>query len=163
VAGVLQSGSVSPGHPAVWVTTGVIGDGGYFPAGPRVLGRQLGASFSTTTDQPILLPQTLTAMQLTGIIVTNASVSLTTAQGGFYTQPSQGGQQLVPSSQIYVGLTSPSVLIMPTLTAYATSTRFTASILGPIGTQMAIFFSLTNAQAGGATADIYVLGTDLSP
>jgi hypothetical protein len=160
---VQQNGAVSPGHSAVWTTNGIIQDGGPFPAGPRVLGSSLGASFSTTTDQPILLPQTVSAFQLTGIIVTNASVSLTNAQGGFYTQPSKGGTALVQSSQIYVGLTSPSILIMPTLTATATSTRFSPAILATIGTQMAIFFSLTVAQVGNATADIYVLGVDLSP
>ena len=160
---VTQNGSVSPGHAVVWTTNGIIQDGGSFPAGPRVLARQLGASFSTTTDQPIVLPQTVSAFQLTGIIVTNASISLNVAQGGFYPQPGKVGAPLVLSTQIYSVLLSNTILMQPALTAYAMTTRFTTAILAPIGTQMAIYFSLGSAQTGAATADIYILGVDLSP
>ena len=159
---VQQNGSVSPGHSAVWTTNGVIQDGGPFPAGPRVLGRQLGASFSTTTDQPILFPATVSALSITGIIVTNASVNLTTAAGGFYPQASKAGSAIVAATQIYVALTSPSVLISLPLTSAAQTTRYSAANLGTIGTQLAIYFALSTPQMGSATADIYVLGVDLS-
>lgn len=163
MAGVLQNGNVSPGHSAVWTTNGIIQDGGPFPAGPRVLGSALGASFSSTGDQPIVFSQTISALQITGIIVTNASVNLTNAAGGFYPQPLKAGSPLVLATQIYVALTSPSVLIMPTLTSTAQTTRYSATNLGLIGTQLAIYLSLTTPQSGSATADVYVLGVDLTP
>jgi len=160
---VTQNGSVSPGHAVVWTTNGIIADGGSFPAGPRVLARQLGASFSITTDQPIVLPPTVSALQITGIIVTNASTAMNLAGGGFYTQPSKGGSTIVAASQGYSALITSANLLQPTLTTLAQTTRFSPTILGQIGTQMAVFFSLTTAQAGNATADVYLLGVDLSP
>jgi len=163
MAGVLQNGSVSPGHSTIWVANGVIGDGGPFPAGPRVLGASYGTSFSTTSDQPILLPSTISAVTITGIIVTNASASLNTAQGGVYPAPGQTGSPLVAATQVYSTLLNNSYLLNLTLTAFATTTRFTTNSLTPIGTQMALYFSLTTAQSGNPTADVYVLGVDLSP
>jgi len=159
---VLQNGNVSPGHSTIWVANGVIGDGGPFPAGPRVLGSAFGASFNTTTDQPILIPTTVSAWALTGIMVTNASINLTSAVGGFYTQPSKGGIALVSASQNYIGLTAPSVLLQLLLTGAGAGTRLSPANVSLIGTQMAVFFSLTMAQGTTATADIYLLGVDLS-
>jgi len=155
VTAVVQSGNVTPGHLAAWVTTDTLGDGGP-PIGQSetVLARLLGANFNTTGDQQIALPGTVTKVNITRIIVTNASVSLTTAAGGFYPQPGKAGSALVASGQAYSALTTASGLMNPTLTSAANTTLYTASNL----TAFSIYLSLTTAQGAPATADIYVCG-----
>jgi hypothetical protein len=166
--GVLQNGLVTPGHYATWVTDGVIEDGGALAAAQKVLASVFSANFNTTTDQPILIPPAITAFQLTGIIVTNASISLTTAAGGFYPAAGKGGSAIVASSQAYSSLINANLLLQPTLTAFAQSARFSSANLPLIlGTNnqysLAAYLSLTTAQGNPATADVYLLGVDLSP
>ena len=155
MSGILQSGNVTPGHLAAWVAPDVLGDGGP-PIGQSetVLGLLLGADFNTTDDQQIEIVDTIAKICLTRIIVTNASLSLTTAVGGFYPQPAKAGTTIVANSQAYSGLTDATKLINPTLTSYGTGTLFTASIL----TAFSIYFALTTPQGVVATADIYVCG-----
>ena len=152
---VVQSGNVTPGHLAAWVTTDTLGDGGP-PIGQSetVLARLLGANFNSTGDQQIALPGTVTKVCLTRLIVTNASISLTTAAGGFYPQPGKAGTAIVANSQVYSALTDATKLLNPTLTAYGTGTLFTSSIL----TAFSLYFALTTPQGAPATADIYVCG-----
>lgn len=162
MAGVLQSGSVTPGHLAAWTTDGVIQDGGPAGASQKVLASLRGANFNVTSDQPILLPQSLVAFTLTGIIVTNASVSLTTAAGGFYPQSLQGGSALVSAATVYSSLTAPASLASLTLSSYALTTRLSSAVLGNINGLLAIWLSLTTPQGAPATADVYLTGLDLS-
>ena len=157
MSGVLQSGNVTPGHGAKWVTDGVIADAGANPYSQRVLATLLNANFNDTGDQPILLPTTLQAFQLTGILVTNASLSLTTAAGGFYPAASKGGTPLVANTQVYSALTTSLLLMNPTLTSYAQTNRFSRTQLA----DWAIYFALTIAQGADCTADIYLLGNEL--
>src|SRR5215470_8316669 len=98
---VQQSGSITSGHVAQWQAIGVIGDGGAAPAAQRVIAALSGANFNTTADQPIAIPQRITAFQLTSIIITHASISLTTAAGGFYPAASKGGTPIVSAAQAY--------------------------------------------------------------
>lgn len=156
---IQQSGNVTPGHVAIWVTDNVQGDGGPL-LGPSEtkLAQLLGANFNTTNDQQIAIPTTITKFQLTRIVVTNASVSLTTAVGGFYPQVAKGGTSLVANTQVYSSLTAASVLLNPTLTSYANTTALTASIL----TSFSIYFALTTSQGVAATADIYLFGVILA-
>lgn len=160
---VHQSGLITPGHVALWTTTGVIEDGGTIAVSQRnVLASARGVNFNTTNDQPIAIPQRVTAFQLTGIIVTNASVSLTTAVGGFYPAAGQAGLPIVAASQNYAGLTTSQILTTPMLTAFGQNTRFSSVNLGTIAGFLNIWFSLTTAQGAPASADIYLLGVDLS-
>lgn len=168
MSGVLQSGAVTPGHKAVWTTDGVIQDGGPIPASEKVLAAIFGANFNTTTDQPLLIPPPITAFRLNSIIVTNASVPLTTAAGGLYTAPSKGGSAIVAAGQTYVSLTSPSLLTTATLTSFANSARFSVNNLGYLlnaynQNSLALYLSLTTPQGVPATADVYIVGTDLTP
>ena len=156
---VLQSGSVTAGHNATWITDGVIADGGPIAASNKVLGSIFGADFNSTGDQPLVLPASINAFQLTGIIVTNASVSLNAAFGGFYPLSSKAGSPIVLASQSYAALTASSLLMQPTLTAFATTTRFSSAILTGL---WAIYLSLTVPQGSTATADVYLTGLDLS-
>ncbi len=157
---IIQSGNVTPGNLMAWVTAGVARDGGP-PLGPTetVLARLLGANFNMTIDQAIPLPSSgVNRFNLTRIIVTNASLSLTTAQGGFYPQPSKGGSAIVSAAQAYSALTAATVLLNPTLTATANTTVYSAANL----TSFSIYFSLSVAQGVPSTGDIYLCGIVLS-
>lgn len=159
---ILQSGSVTPGHSAIWTTDGVIQDGGSMPASQRVLASLRSANFNISTDQPILIPQAITAFQLTGIVVTNASLSLTNAAGGFYPLASKSGTPIVSAAQAYSALTTSNTLLQATLASFGQNTRFSSANLGAINGILAIWFSLTTPQGFAATADIYLMGTDLT-
>jgi hypothetical protein len=159
---VQQSGNITPGHLPVWVAPGVIGDGGAALAAQRVLASLRAANFNTTSDQPIAIPQRVTAFALTGIIVTNASLSLTTAVGGFYPQAAKAGTPIVAAAQAYSTLTTANALLNATLAAFGSGTRFSSANLGTIGGLLNIWFALTTAQPVAATADIYLVGIDLT-
>lgn len=121
----------------------------------RLVGRLIGANMNVTTDQ--LIPITLQAenFKLVEILVTNASISLTTAVGGIYTAASKGGTALVANSQVYSALTAAGKFKDLTL-ANSALTDLVAS-----ATQTDLYFSLTTAQGAAATADIYVYGVTL--
>ena len=157
---VLQSGTITPGHIAAWTTDGVIQDGGAAPF--NVIASLRSANFNITTDQPIIIPQSIVAFQLTGIVITNASLSLTTAQGGFYPAASKGGTPIVASSQAYSALTTANGLLSATLAAFGLTTRFSAATLGNINGLLAIWFALTTPQGAAATADVFLIGNNLS-
>jgi hypothetical protein len=159
---VQQSGLVTPGHVAIFSTTGVVQDGGALPAAARVLGSGRSYNFNTTADQPIAIPQRVTAFTLTGILITNASIPLTTCVGGFYPQPSKGGVPIVPAIQTYSMLTNSSLLLWATLSSFGQNTRLSSANLGMIAGFLDIWFSLTTPQGAPATGDIYLVGMDLS-
>lgn len=155
---VEQSGNITPGHVAVWTTTGVIQDGGVLASSQNVLASLLSADFNSITDQPLALPSTITAFAVTGIIVCNSAVSLTTAAGGFYPETSKGGTALVAAGQVYSSLSSITALLNCTLAAGIISTRYDRTNVP----DWAIYLSLTTAQGVTATGDCYLLGIDLT-
>jgi hypothetical protein len=159
---VKQSGSVTPGHAVVWSTTGVVTDGGSTPAGEKVLGKITGANFNTTNDQPIVINQNITAFMITRIVITNASLSLTTAAGGFYPQASKGGTPIVANTQVYSSLTTSAGLLQATLASFGSTTRFSSANLGLLNGLLVIWLALTTAQGAAATADVFLIGVDLS-
>ena len=161
MSGILQSGQVTPGHLARFVTDGVIADGGADPY--NVIAVLKNANFSVNSDQPIIIPFAISAFQLLGITITHASSSLTIAVGGFYPQSSKGGTPIVAASQTYSALTTPASLLSATVASFGLTTRFSAANLGNIGGLLAIWFSLTTPQTPpGVTADIYIRGVNLS-
>lgn len=155
---IQQSGNVTPGHLAIWTTDNVIQDGGSVPSVRGVLGSLLSADFNTLSDQPILIPATITAFAITGIIVTNAPISLSVAVGGFYPETSKGGVAIVAAGQVYSSLNAASKLLNCTLSAGAQATRYDRANVP----DWAIYLSLTNAQGITATADIYLIGVNLT-
>lgn len=155
---IRQSGPVTPGHLAKFVTSGVIADAGPLGAAQRVLAYQQGADFNSVQDQPLNIPNTITAFQLTGVIVTNATESITTAAGGFYPQLSKAGSPIVAAGQVYSTLTTANLLLNATLTAFALSARFSSALLPT----SQVVFSLTTPQGTPCFADIYLIGLDLS-
>jgi len=163
MTGVLQNGTVTPGHLVSWVTQNVIGDAGAPAiANQSIIASLRGANFNTTADQPIPIPAGVAAFQLTGIIVTNASTNLFNAVGGFYPQASKGGTPIVSAAQTYSLLTTANILLLAGLSAYGTGTRFSAANLGTVAGQFAIWFALSTPQGGLAAADIYLLGNNLT-
>jgi len=154
---VQQSGDVTPGHLVTWATDNVIQDGGSVGVSERVLG-YLNCNFNSTSDQAIALPDDINVFCLTRIIITNASTSLTTAAGGFYPQSAKGGTAIVSSAQAYSSLTTAAKLLNATLASYGSTTRFDASNVP----DWAIYFSLTTGQGAAATADVYLVGLDLT-
>lgn len=113
----------------------------------QLLGKLIGANMNVTTDQAI--PITRIGSQkylITKIFVTNASTSLTAADGGIYTATSKGGTAIVAAAQVYTALTAATVGLDLTL---AVNNTYVLDNL---------YLSLTGAQGGAATADIYVFG-----
>lgn len=112
-----------------------------------------GANFNITTDQSIVisLPTGYTRYRIQSLLVSNPSISMTTAAGGIYTAVSKGGIAIIPSSQVYSALTtntSGASGSMLTLTPVNQNTAFYNSAT--------LFFSLTTAQGAAATADITI-------
>lgn len=158
VTSIQQSGSVTPGHLAVWVTEGVIKDGGANLGAQQVLTSLRNANFNDTGDQRIVLPASITAFQLTGIIATNPSISLTTAVGGIYPLTAKAGAAIVAAGQVYSALVAASNLLALTLAGAVATTRYSVANLP----DWALYFSLTTPQGAAAGADLYVIGIDLS-
>ena len=113
----------------------------------QIIGTKLSANMNVTTDQAI--PITRIGSQkylITKIVVTNASISLTTAAGGVYQTTSKGGTAIVANSQAYSALSAATTALNLTLAINRTYTLDN------------IYLSLTTAQGAAATADIYVFG-----
>lgn len=157
---VEQSGNITPGHVAVFTSDDVIQDGGALPGtSEMVLARLLSANMNVTTDQQINLPIAFTKIMLTRILITNASLSLTTAVGGFYPTTSKGGTPIVAASQVYSSLSTAAALLAATLASFGSNNAFSASNL----TAWSLYFALTTPQGAAATADIYICGIPLLP
>lgn len=154
---IQQTGDVTPGHIATWATDNVLQDGGSPGVSERVLG-YLNCTFNSTSDQAIALPDDINVFCLTRIIITNASISLTTAAGGFYPESAKGGTPIVANTQVYTSLTAAAKLLNATLASYGSTTRFDASNVP----DWAIYLSLTTGQGASATADCYLVGLDLT-
>jgi hypothetical protein len=106
-----------------------------------------GANFNTTADQ-ILSPTFQGKYRIKRIVILNASLSLTTAAGGFYSAAAKGGTAVVASSQAYSALTAAAKALEATLND--------ASAVKAAGTPL--YLSLTTGQGATCTADIYVYG-----
>lgn len=117
----------------------------------RVIGQLRGANFNSTADQAIAI--NAATYSITSVIVTNCSASLTLAAGGIYPAASKAGTPIVAAAQLYSALTGTSVLLNPTVAATPLVTRYTANPL---------YLSLTTAQGGAATCDLYIVGVDLT-
>jgi hypothetical protein len=140
--GVLWQCMVNTAGAAIWK-----------PVSSGIMFSLIGANMNVTTDQQLNahIPSA-SRYYITRILITNASISLTTAAGGFYTAAGKGGTTLVASSQVYTQLTGANLALAATLASGATNNTFTG----------APYVSLSTAQGAAATADIYVTG-DLIP
>ena len=120
--------------------------------GGILLGKLISANMNSTDDQRIVMFSNPSKFILRRIVVTNASISLTTAAGGVYTAASKGGTAVVASSQAYSSLSASTLVLDLTLsTTGSASTTVKSSIPN-------LYLSLTTAQGAAATADVYVYG-----
>jgi hypothetical protein len=120
--------------------------------GGILLGKLIGANMNSTADQQITMLDNPSKFILRRIVVTNASISLTTAAGGVYTAASKGGTAVVAAAQAYSSLTTSALFLDLTLsTTSSASTTVKSSIPN-------LYLSLTTAQGAAATADVYVYG-----
>jgi hypothetical protein len=125
------------------------------PAGigtEQLLFKLLTANMNSTADQALTRQFQFTNFLITSIRVNNASISLTTAAGGFYTAASKGGVTAVAAAQTYAALTGATLGMEAAIAAAGMATLTTG----------ALFLSLTTAQGSAATADIYVRGVPLT-
>lgn len=114
----------------------------------RLLGSLKSANMNSTADQPIII--NCANYIIDKIIVTNPSTSLTLAAGGVYTAPAKSGTVVVAAAQLYSALTAAAKWLALTLAAIVGTDR---------RTEQTLYFALTTAQGGAATADIYIFGT----
>lgn len=120
----------------------------YSPGTTRILSRLIGANMNVTTDQAFNgLPALYT---IDYILITNASISLTTCAGGFYTAATKGGTAIVAAAQVYSALTTAAKILKATIAV--TDKR----------TEATLYLNLTTAQGAAATADVYIVGTPLT-
>ena len=135
---------------ALQIANYVRGLGGQF-----MVFKLIGANFNSTADQAMTAVGTLPSKwRAANVIVTNASINLTTAAGGVYSAASKAGTAVVAAAQTY--------------TACTTSTKFTsASINGSLADifngSTQLYLSLTTGQGATATADVYVIAQVLEP
>lgn len=118
-----------------------------------------GANMNVTTDQPIVLSVPTAAFMIDQIVISNPSVSMTTAAGGFYTAASKGGVAVVSSGQAYSSLTTNAAsttgnAMLATIATAGNTTDFAGYLqTSPINT---LYLSLTTGQGAAATADVRV-------
>lgn len=115
-----------------------------------LLGSLSGADMNSTADQTITLTTITSNCVIRRILVTNASVNLTTAAGGVYTGAAKTNA-IVSAAQVYTALSAAAKYLDLTLTGTALTDRVTANI----------YLSLTTGQGAPATADVYVFGEKL--
>lgn len=121
-------------------------------------GYLIGADFNSTSDQVIPI-STPTDYMFDSIVVSNPSVSLTTATGGFYSGAGKTGIIVVAAAQAYSGLTTNTAnttgnALLATISTAGNTTAFG----GPTATSpvRTLYFSLTTGQGSAATGNIRV-------
>jgi len=106
-----------------------------------------GLNFNITTDQ-LLTPTFNGKFRVKRFVVTNASISLTTAAGGIYTAASKGGTPQVAAGQAYSSLTAALKALELTLN----------DPLTVLAAATPLYFALTTPQGAAATGDLYAYG-----
>lgn len=98
------------------------------------------------TAMPVINANSYSVFQ---IVLTNASISLTTAAAGVFTAAAAGGTAIKANAALATN-TGPTVVIQATVAATAVQTAQT------------LYVNVGTAQGAPATVDVYVYGYDLS-
>ena len=114
-----------------------------------LLASLISANFNSTADQAITLHTGISKYIIRRIVVTNASLSLTTAAGGVYGAAAKSAPIIVAAAQTYATLTAAAKFKDLTLEAVVGTDILTATTL---------YLSLTTAQGAAATADVFIFG-----
>ena len=154
--GVLQSGSITPGHLASWTADGVIQDAGVTFNNTQSLFRSTitAVNFNlANSDNQILinLPAGYTRWRCNRVAITNPSGALNTATFGLFTGIGATGIQIVSSGTAC------------TITTNAIDTNNNAQMNNAPNNQntlalsdTAVYFRLQTPQGNAATADVTV-------
>ena len=127
-----------------------IGAHGYGQYG--LIGFLKAADFNSTADQEIKMVSA--RYRLDAIFTDQPSTSLSLAAGGIYDAASKGGNPIVAAAQVYAPLTAAGKSLALTLEAITATDTLTAASL---------YLSLTTAQGGAATANLYLYGYSFDP
>ena len=114
----------------------------------RLLAYYQGVNVNATGDTVLPIINS-TSYSVSNVIMTNASISLTTALAGVFTAPSAGGTAIVSNAALSA-LTGPTVV----------SQRTVASTAAQTGQNL--YVNVGTAQGAAATMDVYVYGYDFS-
>ena len=114
----------------------------------RLLGSVRGANLNATGDTVIPIVCS-TTYSVSNVILTNASISLTTALAGVFTAPAAGGAAIVANAALS-GATGPTIVSQRTVASTAAQTG------------QSLYLNVGTAQGAAATGDIYVYGYDFS-
>jgi len=125
------------------------GWGGYAPTSIQC-GTLKAANMNTTADQAIPISFPSSTYEITVIEISNASVSLTTAAGGFYQAASKAGTAIVANTQAYSTLTAAAT------NAAGSTMAATLNLATAAFNLRTIYLSLTTSQGAAATADIRI-------
>jgi len=114
----------------------------------RLLAYYQGVNVNATGDTVLPIINS-TSYSVSNVIMTNASISLTTALAGVFTAPSAGGTAIVSNAALSA-LTGSTVV----------SQRTVASTAAQTGQNL--YVNVGTAQGAAATMDVYVYGYDFS-
>lgn len=117
----------------------------------RLLAVAKGVNVNATGDQATLQIITANPFSVFQVVMTNASISLTTALAGVFTAPAAGGTAIVANAALAT-LTGPTIVFQRTIA----STAVQSNVLN-------LYLNVGTAQGAAATIDVYVYGYDLSP
>lgn len=151
----IQSGQVTPGHLAAWVTDNVLIDAGvqFNNTYGKFVTTLTGVNFNAAnSDNPVVinLPAGYTRYRVEQIIISDASGTLTTATCGVFTVSSGGGMAIVTSGTAITVSTG----------ADATVNNMQSLTINNQGTMSLnitpIFFRVQTAQGAPATGNVSV-------
>ena len=114
----------------------------------RLLAVYQGVNLNATGDTVLPIINS-SSYSVKTVVVTNASISLTTAAAGLFTAPSAGGTGIVANAALSA-LTGPTVVSERTVASTA------------VQTGQNLYFNVGTAQGAAATGDVYVYGYDLT-
>ena len=114
----------------------------------RLLASFQGVNLNAAGDTVLPINNT-TSYSVSNVIVTNASISLTTAAAGLFNAPSAGGTGIVANAALSA-CTGSTVVSQRTVASTAAQTV------------QNLYFNVGTAQGAAATCDVFVYGYDLT-
>lgn len=117
----------------------------------QLLFKLIAADLNVTTDQAFTKLWNFGDYLIDTIRVANSTGSITASDGGIYQAAAKAGNAIVAAAQVYTTIDATTKGLDLTLTDYAKDVLSATPI-----------FSLTGAQGGAMTADIYIFGTPLT-
>lgn len=117
----------------------------------RLLAVAKGINANATGDQAVMQIIAANPFSVFQVVMTNASISLTTALAGVFTAPSAGGTAIVANAALAT-MTGPTIVFQRTVA----STAAQSNVLN-------LYVNVGTAQGAAATFDCLVYGFDLSP